>query len=1085
MSHLNFIHGAGGKPGPAGGKEEPDNLQSRAYLRVLDLICEGEIAGFPSGNTGTLPLHNVYLDEIPILNPNGSSNFNISGLTTSIYASGVSGNNFTLGFSLGTLDQQPIEGFDIPYAFVPLPTNKEVKKFDGDRAGDYKDVILSLNSNLFPDAKSIRINLRTNSLMMTKKNGDIVSYSISYQIDISLNGAEFQTVHSGLMSGKASSGYARSIDIPLPVSESSYNDWKIRVRRVSQNTNTLKTQDDLFVESAHVIFGNKYSYPGTAVGALEFDAEIFGNVPQRSYELKLLKIKVPSNYNPETRTYSGIWDGTFSTEKKWTDNPAWIFYDILTNEKYGIGQYIREDWVDKWTLYEIAQYCDELVDGEPRFTCNVLFTQKEDAYKVIQNLASVFRGMVYWGAGRIFTVQDKDKDPFYLFSNANVIDGEFQYSSTSYATRKTVALVKWVDPDDFYRESIEYIEDPDGIVKYGYIETEVTAFACTSRSQARRLGEWILKTEQLLTESVVFRTSIEGYSVRPGDLIQIADNFKLNTSVGGRIAQVYHNSGIRIDRNINLIQSKNYYLSIVSPKEILDIVSITGSNEVSGLRKSQVEKRQVFVPYDTGTDVLFTTSGFSETPLRESVWILESVDINPSLSTGLPIYKILAASEVEPSIVEILAIDHSKTKFTYVDNPDLTSGDFAFYTGDNSPIDAPTGFFIERDTGILDCDFFDWISLSWSGLSNTSNLSSYRLSGQVDGGPLFSIATTTSNSYNYVPNSTGFHVFYLRSISKGGVFSPITSGSYTLSGTNILGGPPTLLNNSIYLDSGIKDNTNTGYYGNSPIITWSLNTGEDGCPIETRAIYLQKFKVNLLDISSDAVITGWDVDENTFSYQFSYAQLTGAYPSNPRASKASVEVWDIYDNKITGATLLFGNSAPQAPAATSFYANVSQLNYAVTKNTGDRDANMLYLWINDSVITPSFSSPTLASENFAGTIAHSYGTAFNYWYSIVDTFGTTGCPIYGPFSITPNVGVTGLRANTSPYLQNGITFSGVSGIRTSQSGQNIIFSALLSGSGNTSISYINDRIVITSTGVISGTSGVSSSLDIRDVWLLI
>ena len=274
-----------------------------------------------------------------------------------------------------------------------------------------------------------------------------------------------------------------------------------------------------FIDSVTEVFQTSLSYPNSAVIGSRFEAEFFSQIPNRAFDAKLLKVKIPSNYDPITRTYHGDWDGTFSTEdegpygksgstyvaasrdlgKYWTDNPAWIFYDLVTNKRYGLGKYIETVNIDKWSLYKIAQYCDVLVDDgendvEPRFSANVYINSKEEAFKVLQDFASIFRGIVYYGLGNINAIQDTEKEPVIQFTNANVEDGDFSYSSTAKKTRFSVATVRYNDKENFYKPALEYIEDVDAIRKYGVRETEVTAFGCTSKAQAVRLGRWILHT---------------------------------------------------------------------------------------------------------------------------------------------------------------------------------------------------------------------------------------------------------------------------------------------------------------------------------------------------------------------------------------------------------------------------------------------------------------------------------------------------------------------------------------------------------------------------------------------------------------
>lgn len=274
-----------------------------------------------------------------------------------------------------------------------------------------------------------------------------------------------------------------------------------------------------FVESFAELIDAKLRYPMSALVATVVDAEQFNNIPTRAFDLKGRIVRVPSNYNPATRAYTGIWDGTF--QPAWTDNPAWVFYDLATHERYGLGHIVPESLIDKWSLYAIAQHCDQLVpDGrggyEPRFTANLYLQTQADAYKVMQDIATMFRGIMYAAGGAITAVSDRPTDPAYVYTQANVIDGVFRYSGSARRARHTVALVSWNDMNDFGRAKVEYVEDPEGITRYGVQQTDVIAIGCTSQGQAQRMGRYILTTERYETDAVSFGIGLDGTLCAPG-----------------------------------------------------------------------------------------------------------------------------------------------------------------------------------------------------------------------------------------------------------------------------------------------------------------------------------------------------------------------------------------------------------------------------------------------------------------------------------------------------------------------------------------------------------------------------------------
>jgi predicted phage tail protein len=386
----------------------------------------------------------------------------------------------------------------------------------------------------------------------------------------------------------------------------------------------------LYFNSYTKIIDNKLRYPNSAIIASQFDARQFTSIPNRAYEIKGVKIKVPSNYTPydpghctlsgyrrkdrctqaggewiqgtcsdsdyTTKTtclaasntwtgsgavgdnlYSGSWDGTFDIA--WTCNPAWILYDLCTDERYGLGKWLSASQMDKWSLYEIGKYCDAVdssgnfvgvddgwTNKEARFACNLYLQGREEAFKVLNDISSIFRGMIYWQQGQISAVQDAPKDPVMNFSDANVINGTFTYEGTSRKQRHNVAHVTWNNPEDFYRQNVEYVEDAPGILVANnqIFSTDVIAVGCTSQGQARRVGKWILYTERYETEVISFSTGMEGAAIRPGDLIKVADSHKAGVRYGGRIASGSTTTTIKLDSPTTVTGHKDYMLSVIN-----------------------------------------------------------------------------------------------------------------------------------------------------------------------------------------------------------------------------------------------------------------------------------------------------------------------------------------------------------------------------------------------------------------------------------------------------------------------------------------------------------------------------------------
>jgi predicted phage tail protein len=441
------------------------------------------------------------------------------------------------------------------------------------------------------------------------------------------------------MSGKTSSRYQRAYRIPL----TKPGPWTVRVVRDTEDAPTSNYSNDLYWESYTEIIDNKLRYPNSALIALSINAEQFSRIPTRGYEIWGMKVKIPTNYNPWTRTYSGVWDGTFYSN--WTDNPAWCFYDLITNKRYGLGEFVEESHIDKWSLYEIAKYCDEIVPngfggGEPRFTCNLYLQRRDEAYNVVNQLASIFRGMVYWGAGSLVAVQDAPAIPSALFTASNVIDGAFTYEGSSIKSRHNVALVSWNDPADRYKQKVEYVEDSESVIKNGVVQTDVVAVGCTSRGQAHRLGQWILYSERYETEILSFKTGLEGSPVNPGDVIKVSDPTRAGNRLGGRVSSSSITS-VGVDSPIDIEAGLSYTLWSIQPDGTVLSRAVTNA------------------PGEHS--ILYINPALPEAPLIQSIWVLASNEIEPET------WRVISIKEIDSGQVEIQALKYNSSKYNFVE----------------------------------------------------------------------------------------------------------------------------------------------------------------------------------------------------------------------------------------------------------------------------------------------------------------------------------------------------------------------------------------------------------------------------------
>ena len=526
-----FTSGAGGKKKSKGGggsytpTTSADSLNSAAFVKIIDLLGEGEIEGFPSARNftrdspeyNTALLKDVFFDKTPVLRASAN--------TAAPAATDFNFRNVTLTPRYGTGNQTYIPGFD----------QARNEKSVGVTVAADAPVTRTITDS---DVDRVRITLTFSSLQEFKDNGDIVGSSVNYQIQVAYTGGTFATVVDFTLTGRTGDAYQReqsiSISGAFPV--------QVRVVRVTPDATDPKIQNTFAWSSYTEITNAKLAYPYSALVGIEVNAKDFSSIPLRSYRVRGLRIRLPSNatvdYENGRVIYSGIWDGTFGAAE-WCSDPAWCLWDLLTNCRYGFNCAARD--LDKFSFYQASVYCNELVDNglggqEPRFSCNVSIQNITEAYKLINDMCSVFRAMPYWSVGSIMIAQDRPTDPVYLFNQTNVTEEGFQYTGSSLKTRHTVAIVGYLDLEN-QEVAYESVEDLEGIARYGVVTAEITAFACTSRSQAYRLGEWLLYTEQYENETVTFKASMDaGINVRPGMVIAISDPTRSGVRRGGRIA---------------------------------------------------------------------------------------------------------------------------------------------------------------------------------------------------------------------------------------------------------------------------------------------------------------------------------------------------------------------------------------------------------------------------------------------------------------------------------------------------------------------------------------------------------------------
>ncbi|EMG7110381.1 phage tail protein [Enterobacter cloacae] len=582
--------------------EQPDDLQSVAKAKILVALGEGEFAG-------QLTAKDIYLDGTALENADGSQNF-----------SGV-----TWEFRAGTQAQKYIQG--IPGTENEINVGTEVSSATA-WTRTFTNTQLS----------AVRLRLKWPSLFKQEDDGDLVGYSVNYAIDLQTDGGTWQTVLNTSVTGKTTSGYERSHRIDLPQAGST---WTIRLRKITSDANSAKIGDTMMLQSFTELIDAKLRYPNTALLYIEFDSSQFnGSIPQISCEPRGRVIRVPDTYDPETRTYSGTWAGTFKWA--WTDNPAWIFYDLVVSDRFGLGDRLTTANIDKWTLYQVAQYCDQMVpDGkggsgsEPRYTCNVYIQERNDAYTVLRDFAAIFRGMTYWGDDQIVALADMPRDVDFTYTHANVIDGRFTYSSSTTKNRYTNALVSWSDPDNAYSDAMEPVFEQALVARYGFNQLEITAIGCTRQSEANRKGRWGILTNNK-DRVVTFNVGEDGNIPQPGYVIAVADRNLSGRDLGGRISAV-NGRVLTLDRAPDASAADRMIVNLPS--------GVSQSRTIQSI---------------TGNKVTVTTA-YSETPVAEAVWVIESDELYAQQ------YRVITVTDNNDGTFTIVGANHDPDKFDRID----------------------------------------------------------------------------------------------------------------------------------------------------------------------------------------------------------------------------------------------------------------------------------------------------------------------------------------------------------------------------------------------------------------------------------
>lgn len=725
-----IIQGAKGGGGSAHTPvEQPDDLLSVAKLKMLIAVSEGEIQG-------DLTAQNIFLNDTPLANDSGEYNF-----------SGVKWE-----FRKGTQDQTYIAGMpqvdnELAVGTTVTTTAPWTRQF----------------TNLSLDAIRIKLSLPVQYLY--KDNGDMVGTVTEYAIDLSTDGGAWKTVVNGKFDGKTTTEYQRDHRIDLPKSTSG---WSVRVRRITADASgsNSKLVNAFKVFSYAEVIDSKLRYPLTALLYVEVDSSQFnGSAPKVTCKIKGKLIKVPDNYDPITRTYSGSWSGGF--KMAWSNNPAWIFYDLVLDEIYGMGTRVDASMVDKWALYSIAQYCDEMVsDGaggtEPRFTCNVFIQSQEDAWQVLNDLAAVFRGITFWGNDQIYVQADVPQDDVdWVYNASNVIDGLFTYAGGSYKNRYSSCLVSWSDPQNHYSDTVEGVYDSALVERYGVRQTSLTAIGCTSQSEAHRRGRWVLLSNAK-DGTVSFGVGLDGYIPLPAEIIGVADPFRSGKENGGRIRAV-NGRQITLDREIDY-----------AAKDRLVVNLPDGKAQTRTISAVSADKKTVTV-----------ATAFSQAPVAGAVWAIDSDNL------AIQYFRVtsIAANDDSTGGFTITAVQHDPNKYRYIDDgvrvesPPITVTPI-------SVLSAPKNIVVTESDHVSQGLTVASLDVSWDKVEGAIR---YVAQWRKDNGDWINVPVTSAQGFSVQGIYSGSYDVRVRALNAQDTSSPWGYGETTyLSGKT--GKPGTPLN---------------------------------------------------------------------------------------------------------------------------------------------------------------------------------------------------------------------------------------------------------------------------------------------------
>ena len=691
--------------------EMPDNLISKDKIKLLLAVSDGEVVD-------DFSLKQLHFGGVPVQNEDGS--YNYEGVIAE-FRPGTQTQSYIQGFSESSAEFQVARDvtFNTPYTLTVS------------------------NKNL----SAIRFRLLWPRVLTQKDNGDMVGSVVEYKIEMAVDGASYQTYLTDKIDGKnTTGGYDRSIRVNLPQDFTSQ--VLIRVSRITPDADGVKVVDAFQVQSYAEVIDAKFRYPLTAMLYVEFDSDLFQNqIPTISLKKKWKIVQVPRNYDPVNRTYAGTWDGTFKWA--WSNNPAWVLYDLIMNQRYGLDQRELGIPVDKWSLYEVAQYCDELVPDnrggmEPRYLMDMIVQSQVEAFQLVRDVCSAFRGMTFYNGESLSIIVDKPRDPVYLFTADNVVDGVFVRTFPSEKTMYTSCNVMFDDEENQYEQDVEPVFNPDAAMRFGHNPTSITAIGCTRRTEANRRGRWILQTN-LSATTVSFSTGLEGMIPSCGDVIYVADphwQSAFNLVLSGRIMEV---TGTQV------------FLAFRCDAKAGDTL-ILNTDDGKPVRRTIAN-----VSADGKTLTLNVGYNFDVAP--DSVFLIESDQL---AAEQYVVTRIEKGSDDDEFTFAITATQYNPNKYDAIDNGVITD-DRPTSVVDPDSMGAPENVSISSFSRIVQGMSVETMVIGWSAVQYAKL---YEVQWRKDGGNWNNVPRTATTQVDIEGIYAGEYQARVRCISGGNVASP-------------------------------------------------------------------------------------------------------------------------------------------------------------------------------------------------------------------------------------------------------------------------------------------------------------------------